>query len=32
VLTTFKNFHATATHLSISHTSEHAIAQVILER
>jgi holo-[acyl-carrier protein] synthase len=32
VLTIFKNFRATATHLSISHTSEHAIAQVILER
>ena len=32
VLTIFKNFPATATHLSISHTSEHAIAQVILER
>ena len=32
VLTIFKNFSATATHLSISHTSEHAIAQVILER
>ena len=32
VLTLFKEFRATATHLSISHTSEHAIAQVILER
>jgi len=32
VLSIFKSFHATATHLSISHTSEHAIAQVILER
>ena len=32
VLETFKNFRATATHLTISHTSEHAIAQVILER
>jgi holo-[acyl-carrier protein] synthase len=32
VLTTFKKFGATATHLSLSHTSEHAIAQVILER
>ena len=32
VLTTFKHFGATATHLSLSHTSEHAIAQVILER
>ena len=28
----FENFLATATHLSISHTSEHAIAQVVLER
>ena len=28
----FEQFGATATHLSISHTSEHAIAQVILER
>ena len=32
VLTIFQSFRATATHLSISHTSEHAIAQVILER
>ncbi len=32
VLTIFQNFRATASHLSISHTSEHAIAQVILER
>ena len=32
VLTIFKEFRATATHLSISHTSEHAIAQVVLER
>ena len=32
VLTLFKEFRATATHLSISHTSEHAIAQVVLER
>ena len=32
VLTIFKKFGATATHLSLSHTSEHAIAQVILER
>jgi holo-[acyl-carrier protein] synthase len=32
VLTVFKEFRATATHLSISHTTEHAIAQVILER
>jgi holo-[acyl-carrier protein] synthase len=27
-----EKFGATATHLSISHTSEHAIAQVVLER
>ena len=32
VMEVFKGFRATATHLSISHTSEHAIAQVILER
>jgi holo-[acyl-carrier protein] synthase len=32
VLTIFNKFGATATHLSLSHTSEHAIAQVILER
>ena len=32
VLEVFNNFRATATHLTISHTSEHAIAQVILER
>ena len=32
VLTLFNEFRATATHLTISHTSEHAIAQVILER
>lgn len=32
VLAVFEKFHATATHLSISHTSEHAIAQVVLER
>jgi holo-[acyl-carrier protein] synthase len=32
VLAIFKKFGATATHLSLSHTSEHAIAQVILER
>jgi len=32
VLATFKEFRATATHLSISHTTEHAIAQVVLER
>ena len=32
VLEVYKRFSATATHLSLSHTSEHAIAQVILER
>ena len=32
VLTVFEKFGASATHLSISHTSEHAIAQVVLER
>ena len=32
VLTLFNEFRATAAHLTISHTSEHAIAQVILER
>jgi holo-[acyl-carrier protein] synthase len=32
VLELFKNSGATAAHLSISHTTEHAIAQVILER
>lgn len=32
VLSIFKKFGATATHLSLSHTSEHAIAQVVLER
>jgi holo-[acyl-carrier protein] synthase len=32
VLAVYKKFSATATHLSISHTSEHAIAQVILEK
>jgi len=32
VLNIFNGFGATATHLSISHTTEHAIAQVILER
>jgi holo-[acyl-carrier protein] synthase len=32
VLEVFKKFEATATHLSLSHTSEHAIAQVVLER
>ena len=31
-LNILEKFGATATHLSISHTSEHAIAQVILER
>jgi len=32
VLEVYKKFSATATHLSLSHTNEHAIAQVILER
>ena len=32
VLAVFEKFGATATHLSISHTTEHAVAQVILER
>jgi holo-[acyl-carrier protein] synthase len=32
VLAVFEKFGATATHLSMSHTSEHAIAQVVLER
>jgi holo-[acyl-carrier protein] synthase len=32
VLAVYEKFGATATHLSISHTTEHAIAQVILER
>jgi holo-[acyl-carrier protein] synthase len=32
VLEVFEKFGATATHLSISHTSEHAIAQVVLEK
>ena len=32
VLKTFEKFGATSTHLSMSHTSEHAIAQVVLER
>ena len=32
VLKIFKKFNAAAAHLSLSHTSEHAIAQVILER
>ena len=32
VLAVYKKFSATATHLSMSHTSEHAIAQVVLEK
>ena len=32
VLTVFETFGATTTHLSMSHTTEHAIAQVVLER
>lgn len=32
VLEVFERFSATATHLSLSHTSEHAIAQVVLEK
>jgi holo-[acyl-carrier protein] synthase len=32
VLEVYEKFGATATHLSISHTTQHAIAQVILER
>ena len=32
VLALFKQSGATASHLSISHTTEHAIAQVILEK
>ena len=32
VLEVFEKFGATATHLSISHTTEHAIAQVVLEK
>lgn len=32
VLEVFEKFGATQTHLSMSHTSEHAIAQVVLER
>ena len=32
VLELFKSSGATAAHISISHTSEHAIAQVVLER
>ena len=32
VLVVFQKFGATATNLSMSHTSQHAIAQVVLER
>jgi holo-[acyl-carrier protein] synthase len=32
VLEVFEKFGATQTHLSMSHTSQHAIAQVVLER
>ena len=32
VLEVFRKFGATATHLSIAHTSQHAIAQVVLEK
>ena len=32
VLEVFNKFAATATHLSLSHTTEHAIAQVVLEK
>src|SRR4029434_3206750 len=32
VLAVFEKFGASATHLSMSHTSQHAIAQVVLER
>ncbi|HET9524829.1 MAG TPA: holo-ACP synthase [Pyrinomonadaceae bacterium] len=32
VLEVFKRFGATTTHLSMSHTTQHAIAQVVLER
>ncbi len=32
LLVVFQKFGATATHLSMSHTSQHAIAQVVLER
>ena len=32
VLEVFEKFGATATHLSMSHTSEHAISQVVLEK
>lgn len=32
VLEVFEKFRATRTHLSMSHTTQHAIAQVVLER
>lgn len=32
VLEVFEKFGATQTHLSMSHTTQHAIAQVVLER
>jgi holo-[acyl-carrier protein] synthase len=32
VLKVFEKFKATQTHLSLSHTTQHAIAQVVLER
>ena len=32
LLVVFQEFGASATHLSMSHTSQHAIAQVVLER
>jgi holo-[acyl-carrier protein] synthase len=32
VLEIFNKFGATATHLSLSHTTQHAIAQVVLEK
>ena len=32
VLEVFEKFGATSTHLSMSHTTQHAIAQVVLER
>ena len=32
VLDVFEKFGATATHLSMSHTTQHAIAQVVLEK
>ena len=32
VLKVFEKFEATRTHLSLSHTTQHAIAQVVLER